>query len=84
MMSSTCYNCGRPKQSVAEFSQNFCNECTTAKNEAEQGFAAENEKGIQEGTVTQSDILYAGRRALMARAHTAHRNFSDPRLPAGR
>jgi hypothetical protein len=56
-----------------EIANTNCNACTTLQNEAMQGFAAEHPDA------SQSDILYAGRMALMSRGHTAHRNYTDPR-----
>jgi uncharacterized Zn finger protein (UPF0148 family) len=75
MMSSTCGNCGRPKE-PANYSDNYCPSCTTRKHEAEQHFAAEHPKA------TLGDILNAGRTALRQVAHSAHRNFVDPRAHA--
>jgi hypothetical protein len=72
MLTATCGNCGRPKD-AAHYGDVYCPDCTSAKREAEQHFAAEH-TGAPEG-----DILYAGRQALMVRAHTANRNFTDPR-----
>ncbi len=72
MLTATCGNCGKAK-SPDEYASTYCRSCTTTKNEAEQGFAAENPNA------NPSDILYAGRQALMQVAHHAHRNFTDPR-----
>jgi uncharacterized Zn finger protein (UPF0148 family) len=72
MLTASCRNCGFPKE-PANYGDNFCPTCTTSRREAEQHFAAENPKA------SESDILYAGRQALMARAHHASRNFTDPR-----
>lgn len=72
MLTATCGNCGQPK-SPNEYADPYCSTCTTSKREAEQHFAAEHPKAAE------SDIIYAGRRALQERAHHAHRNFVDPR-----
>jgi hypothetical protein len=72
MLTATCGNCGNPKD-PANYRDTFCPACTTTKNEAEQGFAAEHAGALE------SDILYAGRQALMSVAHHARRNFTDPR-----
>lgn len=56
-----------------EIANTNCRACQTSFNEAAQHFAAENPNAAQ------SDILYAGRQAMLSRAHTAHRNFVDPR-----
>lgn len=72
MLTATCGNCGQPKD-PAHYASTFCPSCTTRKNEAEQHFAAENPEA------NESEILYAGRQALMQVAHHAHRNFTDPR-----
>lgn len=77
-MTSTCSNCGATKD-PAHYADNYCPTCTARMNEAAQHFAAENPNA------SQSDILYAGRQALLQRAHHAHRNFVDPRgFAAGR
>lgn len=72
MLTATCGNCGRPKD-PANYADTYCPSCSTTKKEAEQHFAAEHEGA------SESDILYAGRQALMQVAHHAHRNFVDPR-----
>jgi uncharacterized Zn finger protein (UPF0148 family) len=72
MLTATCRNCGTPKDR-ANYGDNYCPTCTTVQREREQGFAAENPEA------SQSDIIRAGKTALAERAHTAHRNFVDPR-----
>lgn len=76
MLTSTCRNCGTPK---TDYQAPECEACTTTRREAEQHFAAEHPRAAE------SDILYAGRQAVLARSHHAHRNFVDPRdFSAGR
>ena len=72
MLTATCGNCGSPKE-PAHYASIYCPRCTSIQHEAEQYCAAENPKA------SESDILYAGRSALRQVAHTAHRNFVDPR-----
>lgn len=72
MLTATCRNCGQPKD-AANYADNYCPACTSRKNEAEQHVRAEHPNA------SISDVLYAGRQALLQRAHTAHRNFVDPR-----
>ena len=72
MLTAYCRNCGGPKE-PSEYAANTCGTCTTTRLEAEQAFAAEHKDA------PESDILYAGRQALLNRAHHANRNFTDPR-----
>jgi len=62
-----CMNCGKPKD-MGHFMDNFCLDCGTA---IEGAVAAAQAEGTDPGA--------ARREALAARAHTAHRNFVDPR-----
>lgn len=71
-MTSHCQNCGAPKE-PANFRDNYCPSCTQLDVEAQQHFAAENPNA------TQSDILYAGRQARLARAMRPGNNYMDPR-----
>jgi len=70
---SHCSICGLPKLSIAEYQMPQCNDCTKLKETATQSFIVDNPDA------PMSDALYAGRMAMMARAHTAHRNAVDPR-----
>ena len=76
MLTATCNNCGSPKE-IANYGDIECPNCKTTRKEAEQHFAAENPKA------SESDILYAGRMAVLHRAHKAHKNFVDPRSFSG-
>lgn len=78
MLTSYCRTCCAPKE-PANYADFDCPTCITAKNEAMQNYAAEHAEKIQSGEITNSDVLYVGRQALMARAHHANRNFVDPR-----
>lgn len=68
-LSSTCRNCGLPKN-ISNYADNYCSDCTTAVKEAR-------EFAIRENT----DIGTSQRKALAERAHDAHRNHVDPRYP---
>lgn len=72
MLTAYCQNCGAPKE-PSEYSANTCGSCKTTRLEAEQAYAAEHKDA------SESDILYAGRQALLQKAHHAHKNFQDPR-----
>lgn len=72
MMSSYCGWCGGPKE-PADYAADMCATCKTRRSEAMQHFKVEHPEA------SESDVLYAGRQSLMQRAHTAHRNFVDPR-----
>lgn len=76
MLTASCNNCGFPKE-PANYGDVNCPTCTTARNEAEQGFKAEHPEA------SESDVLYVGRQALLQRAHHANRNFTDPRAFSG-
>lgn len=67
-MTSSCQNCGLAK-SHGEFSAHYCTACFAAIAGAE-----------AKATVEGGDTLTARREALAARAHIAHRNFTDPRV----
>lgn len=67
-MTANCQNCGSPKQQ-GEFANLYCSDCFAAIAGAEAKAMAEN-----------TDTAAARREALAARAHTAHRNFTDPRI----
>lgn len=77
-LSSYCQNCGGPK-SMGEYGDPRCGSCEQIRTEAMQHFAAENTEKIKKGELSESDILYAGRQALLQRAHHANRNYTDPR-----
>lgn len=64
---SHCMNCGSPK-AQGEYLNDYCGTCFSAKEGAAAAAAAEGK-----------DPNEARRRALAERAHTAHRNFTDPR-----
>jgi hypothetical protein len=72
MLTASCRVCGKMKD-PSEYAMTECRDCKTVGDEAAQGFAAENPNAAE------SDILYARRQALNQRAHTAHKNFTDPR-----
>ena len=76
MLTATCQNCGQPKQ-PSEYANNTCDGCADARKEAETNFQKSNPNA------TESQILYEGRRALLHRAHSAHKNFTDPRAFSG-
>ena len=66
-MTASCSNCGGAK-SHGEFANIYCTDCFSAIAGAE-----------AKATVENTDLAAARREALAARAHTAHRNFTDPR-----
>lgn len=70
-LTSTCFNCGAPK---TDFVAEYCPNCTTLYDTTIAAFREKNPEAAQ------SDALYAARAALMERAHTAHKNYVDPRL----
>lgn len=72
MLTATCRLCGDAKP-VSEYELNQCSKCTAAGNEGRAAFLKANPDA------SISDLLYAERSAMSARAHTAHRNFTDPR-----
>lgn len=72
MLTATCQNCGAAKD-PKDYANPNCATCTSTASEAAQHYAAEHPG------CAQSDALYAGRKALLQRAHHAHRNFVDPR-----
>ena len=76
-LSSYCRNCGKPNGTPEEMGANHCNECETARNEAMQGAAAKANEAKQ--PMSQTDLLYVGRQALMQRQHSAHQGFISPR-----
>lgn len=67
-MSATCLNCGSHK-GQGEFLSAYCGDCFSAMEGAKAAAAAAGE-----------DQNAAARRAMSERAHTAHKNFVDPRL----
>ena len=67
-MTSHCQNCGGAK-SVDMYANDYCQECISAVAGAEADAVANN-----------LDTASARRAALSARAHSANRNFTDPRL----
>jgi len=71
-MSSTCRNCGGPKD-IANYSDNYCLGCTTAVKEAR-------EFATREG----ADAGAATRAALAQRAFSVHQNHIDPRYPVSK
>lgn len=71
MLTSHCKNCGAAK---SDYQALYCDPCTDTM---QKGQAAHKEANPE---ATQSEILYAGRAALMTTAHNAHKNFVDPRL----
>lgn len=77
MLSSYCKNCGMPYTTVAEMSALHCNQCEQARTEAMQHVRAQATEKKQE--VSESDVLYAGRQALMQRAHHPRQTFISPR-----
>jgi hypothetical protein len=78
VLTATCQNCGAAKD-AANYADPTCPSCTARRNEAQQHFRAEHPDA------PESDVLYAGRQALMQVAHHANRNFTDPRgFSAGR
>jgi hypothetical protein len=58
---------------MAEFAAPWCSGCDTAGKAGGKTFSEANPDA------SESDIMYAERMARQARAHTAHRNFVDPR-----
>jgi len=72
MLTSTCRNCGGPKN-PAEYANNVCGTCQTLNNEAQQHFAAENP------AATADQLLYVGRMAMQQRAIHPGSNYTDPR-----
>ena len=67
-MTSYCMNCGTAKD-VDMFANDYCRGCVEAVAGAEADAVANNQ-----------DTASARRAALSARAHTANRNFTGPRL----
>jgi hypothetical protein len=67
-MTSNCQNCGNAK-TVDMYANDYCQDCISAVAGAEAEAVAQN-----------GDTASARRAALSARAHSANRNFTDPRL----
>lgn len=67
-MSATCLNCGGHK-GQGEFLNAYCSDCFSAMEGAKAAAAAAGE-----------DPNIAARRVMNERAHTAHKNFVDPRV----
>jgi hypothetical protein len=70
-LTSSCFNCGAPK---TDFVAERCPNCTTHYTTTMANYRKENPDA------SDSEVLYAGRTALMQLAHSANRNFLDPRL----
>jgi len=73
MLSSYCKNCGGSFTTTAEMSANHCNGCEEKRKAAMQ-FAKE-----QNPEIGASDLLYAGRQALIQAAHHPRQTFINPR-----
>jgi hypothetical protein len=56
-----------------------CQRCETTNHEAQHHFTAEHSKELTEGTLTQSDVLYAGRMAESQHAIRPGSNYVNPR-----
>lgn len=67
-LSAVCLNCGGQKPQ-GEFLNAYCSDCFSAVEGAKTAAAAAGE-----------DPSVAARRAMHERAHTAHKNFVDPRV----
>ena len=74
-LSSYCRNCGAPVTTTEELSANHCNGCEEARKAAMTAFA----ESHKDGSFAESDRLYAGRQALIQRAHHPHQTFINPR-----
>lgn len=72
-LSSYCRNCGSGNATAAEMASNHCNTCEEARKAAIQAYVEKNP------TSSDSDRLYAGREALMQRAHHPRQTFISPR-----
>ena len=71
MATSHCPNCG---QSKTNYAAHYCDNCTSIQTEARKVFREANPDA------PESDAIRAGKNALMQTAHSAHKNFIDPRL----
>lgn len=76
MLTASCRICGKSKE-PKDYAANECGDCQKLKSTAEAAFKEANP------TAPDSDVLYAGRAALNARAHHAHKDFVDPRAFSG-
>ena len=72
-LSSYCRNCGASNQTTVDMSSNHCTQCEEARKGAVTAHAEQNPNS------SESERLYAGRQALMQRAHHPHRTFVNPR-----
>jgi len=77
-MRSSCLTCGQALP-MDRYAIEVCQRCETTNLEAQQHFAAEHQKELAEGTLGQSDILYAGRMAQAQHAIRPGSNYVDPR-----
>jgi hypothetical protein len=73
MMSSYCRNCGGAISTVGEMSSNWCITCEEARKAAMQF------KKEQTPDANESDLLYAGREALMQRRFHPRQTFVNPK-----
>jgi hypothetical protein len=72
-LSSYCRNCGAAASTTAELAANHCNGCEEARKSAITAFAEANPNAAE------TEKLYAGRIALMGRAHHPRQTFINPR-----
>ena len=71
MLTATCFTCGAPKDQ-AHYADTNCPDCELARASAMKDFTEKNPDA------SNSDVLYAGRQALMQRSHSARRSFISP------
>jgi hypothetical protein len=69
---ATCHNCGAAKP-VSEYQLPQCSTCGGVREKATADFI------VEHPDAPMSDALYAGRLAMLQRAHHAHRSSPDPR-----
>lgn len=72
MNTSHCRICGAAKQ-PAEYALNECGECQKTGQAGGEAYLKAHPDA------TQAEIMYAERMAMSARAHIAHKNYTDPR-----
>ena len=72
MNTSHCRVCGAAKP-PAEYHLNECSGCQKAGEDAGKAYVEKHPDA------TSSEILYAERMGMSARAHIAHKNYTDPR-----
>jgi len=72
-LSSYCRNCGTPYTTVSEMSALHCNGCEEKRKAAIQFHKDKNPEA------SESDLLYAGREALIRAAHHPRQTFISPR-----